>query len=160
VRTLACRRQSVVAIVLTNAALERYLHFHVSRIDAECFAFQTPYRHVRWRCGLGLWFSKLAAQGLASDVDLEAVGEQQARLKSAQSCFAFDSKMGASGCVKPAIACGDAPPPSHFLNPENARIPYSELREFAPVGEPLRRYTENRAGRNRTRDLGIMSPQL
>jgi hypothetical protein len=68
--------------------------------------------------------------------------------------------MNASGCVELAIACGDEPPPEFLLNRENARIPYSELRESAPVGEPPRRCTENRAGRNRTRDLGIMSPQL
>lgn len=77
-----------------------------------------------------------------------------------ETCFAFDSKQGALACVEYATECGEGSSPERRLALENAVIPYSELREFAPSGDSLRQGTENRAGRTRTRDLGIMSPQL
>jgi len=104
------------------------------------------------------------AAAIASTADMTSVPAVLAATGTdpvlAGTCFAFDSKLGASVCVELATECDEGSSPGDGPAPENVMNPYKELREFAPSDEPLRAGAKNRAGRTRTRDLGIMSPQL
>ncbi len=99
------------------------------------------------------------AAAVIANADMTAVPSMLAAT-GADTCFSFVSHEGAEPCLPGAKPCEPRHGESSRTSGRKHRDLPGQTSRFASTCDPVREDTKSRAGRTRTRDLGIMSPQL